>query len=720
MSSRIGSQLGAPFAAAFLFCLLISPAARGQDGWNVTRVGQLSYWGAADKVVVDGSYAYVVSDYPGFLHILDISNPQTPLETGFLEVSDRPRNLAVAAGYVYLAADDGGLQIVDVSDPLQPTPVAVCTLGQWTREVAVAGDYAYVLDDTELYVIDVSDPASPTILGSCSLIGSGQGLAVSGNFVYAGAWGELWAIDVSDPTAPEIVESCPVYGTIMDVVISGNYAYTVGYWGLRIVDISDPGNPVEAGHHVLISSAQAIGLWGDYAYATLGQYLAILDISDPLSPTIVAYLPQENWAADLAISQGLAYLVRSATPGLDILSLANPVQPELQGSLRSVGYPHCVDLQGGYAFVVASDGLQILDVTTPASPQQVGFWDNDEYWQTIVAVADSYAYLPTESNLMVLNVSDPTNPTLMNTGLSSWGGYNATDIKVAGNLCYVLSGYWSDGQLRVWDVSDPTMPVDTAYLSLPGDARGLDLYGNYAYVATGAYGLRVLDISNPDTLIEAGLCYTPDWANDVAIAGDYAYIACWYDGLRIADISNPTAPVLRGHLNLPDPALSLQVLGQHAFVACGTGLSVVNIANPDNPYLVGSHEASGYAHSLAVADNYAYVVEGGFLSIYDCSEAVPVEPFNPSKTVTTFELLPAFPNPFNATSVTSYGLRVPSHVSLRVYDTAGKLVATLVNEWKPTGMHQATFDGSDLPSGIYLAKLTAGDFSAVQKLVLLK
>jgi len=59
-------------------------------------------------------------------------------------------------------------------------------------------------------------------------------------------------------------------------------------------------------------------------------------------------------------------------------------------------------------------------------------------------------------------------------------------------------------------------------------------------------------------------------------------------------------------------------------------------------------------------------------------------------------------------------------VALRIYDIAGKLVATLADEWKPAGKHQSIFDGSDLPSGIYLARLTAGEFNQTQKLVLLK
>jgi hypothetical protein len=78
------------------------------------------------------------------------------------------------------------------------------------------------------------------------------------------------------------------------------------------------------------------------------------------------------------------------------------------------------------------------------------------------------------------------------------------------------------------------------------------------------------------------------------------------------------------------------------------------------------------------------------------------------------------PNPFNPTTAISYELRAASRVNLKVYDTAGRLVAILVDGQQEAGSHQATFDGSHLASGIYLAKLQAGESSAVQKLVLLK
>jgi len=85
-----------------------------------------------------------------------------------------------------------------------------------------------------------------------------------------------------------------------------------------------------------------------------------------------------------------------------------------------------------------------------------------------------------------------------------------------------------------------------------------------------------------------------------------------------------------------------------------------------------------------------------------------------------FSLGQNFPNPFNPRTVLSYELRAASCVSLRVYDTAGRLVATLVNGWRDAGSHQVTFDGSHLTSGIYFYRLQAGEYVGVKKLILLK
>jgi len=82
--------------------------------------------------------------------------------------------------------------------------------------------------------------------------------------------------------------------------------------------------------------------------------------------------------------------------------------------------------------------------------------------------------------------------------------------------------------------------------------------------------------------------------------------------------------------------------------------------------------------------------------------------------------LSANPNPFNPTTALSYQLSAAGYVSLRVYDTAGRLVAELVNGWRDAGTHEAIFDATHLTSGIYLYHLAAGGNIATGKMVLVK
>jgi len=95
-------------------------------------------------------------------------------------------------------------------------------------------------------------------------------------------------------------------------------------------------------------------------------------------------------------------------------------------------------------------------------------------------------------------------------------------------------------------------------------------------------------------------------------------------------------------------------------------------------------------------------------------------------------LYPPHPNPFNSTTVLSFDLPVASFVKLEVFDINGRNVGAhgvrpsgsettpTMEMWFPSGIHRLPLDGAGLPSGIYLAKLSAGTWSAVQKLVLMK
>ncbi len=85
-----------------------------------------------------------------------------------------------------------------------------------------------------------------------------------------------------------------------------------------------------------------------------------------------------------------------------------------------------------------------------------------------------------------------------------------------------------------------------------------------------------------------------------------------------------------------------------------------------------------------------------------------------------FFLAQNYPNPFNPYTVIRWQLAAGSYVELSVYNLLGEKVATLVSRNLPPGSHAYRFDGSNLASGIYYYQLTAGDFQAVKKMLLIK
>jgi len=85
-----------------------------------------------------------------------------------------------------------------------------------------------------------------------------------------------------------------------------------------------------------------------------------------------------------------------------------------------------------------------------------------------------------------------------------------------------------------------------------------------------------------------------------------------------------------------------------------------------------------------------------------------------------FRLEQNYPNPFNPTTVVSGQLAMDSRIKLGVYDLLGREIAVLADGKYPAGKFSFTFDGSGLASGIYIYRLTAGQYSASRSMILIK
>jgi hypothetical protein len=90
-----------------------------------------------------------------------------------------------------------------------------------------------------------------------------------------------------------------------------------------------------------------------------------------------------------------------------------------------------------------------------------------------------------------------------------------------------------------------------------------------------------------------------------------------------------------------------------------------------------------------------------------------------------FALHQNYPNPFNPVTTLRYDLPEQSHVEIMIYDIMGREVRTLVNSHQNAGFKSVIWDarndiGKPMSAGMYLYRISAGDFHRVKKMILLK
>lgn len=92
----------------------------------------------------------------------------------------------------------------------------------------------------------------------------------------------------------------------------------------------------------------------------------------------------------------------------------------------------------------------------------------------------------------------------------------------------------------------------------------------------------------------------------------------------------------------------------------------------------------------------------------------------PREAVSEVYLSSSFPNPFNSASTIKYYIPSTSQVTIKIFNTLGEEIETLVDEVKPNGNYELTWYAESLPSGVYFYRLQAGSFVVTKKMMLLK
>ncbi len=378
-----------------------------------------------------------------------------------------------------------------------------------------------------------------------------------------------------------------------------------------------------------------------------------------------------------------------------------------------------VAVQGNFAYVCDDTvGLRVIDISDPLHPTQVACFDTPGEVANI-KIVDNYAFVIDYGvGLKILNISNPYSITQI--GSLTPPHFSGIDLAISGNYAYIAD--ISNG-MRIIDISNLSAPVQIALDTINCELWGIAVSGRYAYLADHLNGIRIFDVLNPVSPVMIDTSYLRT-TYDIEISGNYAYIAGGGRWLSIADITNPSAPQQVECPNYNGSGYSVSVIGNYAYLT-GSYLShrsvrIFNISNPLSVYQVGFYNLPNISMGVAVSGNHLYVVERTNFGIYDISQALGVVDRISEAVPSTFALKPNFPNPFNPTTTIQYTIPKSSKVSLKIFDLNGREVASLVDFNQNPGEYSVKFDGKTLAAGTYFARLEAGSFVQMQKLVLLK
>ena len=167
---------------------------------------------------------------------------------------------------------------------------------------------------------------------------------------------------------------------------------------LHVLDLEDPASPLEVGR--LAAPEDSLLVPFEPALSDMVLYIPlvgsdwgglwVIDISKPMLPQEITKLDIGLFITDLVISESTSYLTGGLSPGrFSIIDISDPEKPSLIGDFRLSrerhvkGHSYDIEISGSFLYTVDRDGLDIVDISSPTSPLEVGFyanplWENEE------------------------------------------------------------------------------------------------------------------------------------------------------------------------------------------------------------------------------------------------------------------------------------------------------------------------------------------------------
>ncbi len=348
----------------------------------------------------------------------------------------------------------------------------------------------------------------------------------------------------------------------------------------------------------------------------------------------------------------------------------------------------------------------------------------------------------TYGNIEIYDISDPLNPYLRNTiDLSPWFSQPVWLISDQTEP-YVLYVYLQQQRKMLkFDISVENETELLLEMDLPAstyDGRSNTVHNGYLYNLvrrgnTNWYDLNIYSsLLDNEPVLQNTINHfvTNDFAPHLKIVDNYLSVFIGSTGTdntffySLADSSQPALAFHHGESGIPfiHEELLFQSPGNAVFIYDLTGFVSGEITPVT--YFLSSGMVYHYYFQEAGDISYLYSVSSLSIAVYEYSYETGIEDDIAIPVEETY-LSRNYPNPFNPETNISFYLEQEKRVKLEIFNIRGQKLATLIDDILPEGEHSLVWSpqshrGRDLPSGVYLYRLQAGDYAETRKMLYLK
>ena len=688
----------------------------------------------------------IVGEYSGRLLIFDLSDPYRPeplfeMQYSFESRYDHISCLAARDTVLFVGKymDDSrsNFDIFSIANPSQPQLLQSANLylhsGVYTYQLApldcwIDSDCIYVLgyggnSRRGFWILENHNGIFHHTIDGVWVSGARSFVIEEGLVYFCFPSGRISVFDARNHAqfpaicSLEFDEFRPVHA-----LAEQSFLYVADTYGkLGTFDISDPDMEPQLVRQADIgcnSGRLNLKSDGTLQVAISAQGIVDLDISDPANPTMIRNYTLPGGGGDLA--NGPDNTILAATnDGVWILTPeeANGLPESLASgwNTRSVsatgGLIYCGE--GGYFRIYQPEPggqVQLLgEVELPLVATRI-FTDNR------IAVVDERFFV-IDDQVEILNVSDPTNPSVLMTLPIENGSDQKVDTAFSGNFVFLTkSGLW------VFDTSDIANPA--LIHEVPREIYNIEILNDVGYVlasSTSDY-LEVFDLTDPYNIEAVASLDLDGSLNAMAATGNTVYVGQkLYDGytpivdcIVIVDVSRADCPQVIDSVSVSNDINDLRIVGDFLYAGTDDGVKIFDITQRDQPDLVGQVLGS-YIPQISVQDDILFQVINYHLVTVPahCQGAsfVTIDTGPPDGLMESILSLSLRPNPFNPRVTVSFSLEHSDEISVAVFDVRGQLVQVLNEGILAPGSHSFVWNGRDrqdryMPSGNYFFKVS--------------